>query len=141
MGLLKDMDLYFSYSKTLKENRGEIKKKFGMRIDNASRLYTVLNIPEDLFEEPYNIRTGDIDTIAENYIKEFVKQLSEYLNSKGLAELYGFDREEPIKKVDKYSYLIVVSYKRLDSRKLLRNIYIASTIAVISIISTFFTFF
>ena len=41
-----------------------------MRIDNADRLYTVLNIPTNLVEEPYNLRKDDIDKIAQNYIRD-----------------------------------------------------------------------
>ena len=92
-----------------------------MRIDNADRLYTVLNIPTNLVEEPYNLRKDDIDKIAQNYIRDYINELSQFLNSIGLSEIYDF--YEPIKKVDKYSYLIVIGYKQLDSVEINKIIY------------------
>ena len=92
-----------------------------MRIDNADRLYTVINIPTNLIEEPYNLRKSDVDNIAENYIRDYISELSTYLNSVGLSEMYDF--YEPISKVDKYSYLIIIGYKQVDSVEINRIIY------------------
>jgi effector-binding domain-containing protein len=92
-----------------------------MRIDRADRIYTVLNIPTDLFEEPYNLRKEDIDSIAQKYIKDYISELSKFLNSIGLSEIYDF--YEPVKKVDKYSYLVVIGFRQLDSVDVNRIIY------------------
>ena len=40
---LKKLKLFLSYRKVIKSNKSEILQKFGFRIDNANRLYTVLN--------------------------------------------------------------------------------------------------
>lgn len=121
MSIFKDIRLFFTYSKIIKKNRVNLESQFNIRIDSADRMYTVINIPNNLFEEPYNLRKGDIDLIAENYIKDYVGRLSEYLNQVGLVELYDF--YEPVKKVDKFSYLIVLGYKQLDSVELNKIIY------------------
>jgi hypothetical protein len=138
MGLWKDVNLYFSFTKTLKENEYELEKKFNLRIDNAGRLYTILNIPPELFEEPYNIRKGDIDLISENYIKEFTIQLGQYLDSKGLKELYKFD--EPITKKAKYSYLLVIGFSRVDSRSIMKSIYWLIGLSVFTLLTFLFFF-
>ena len=108
---------------------------FNIRVDNADRLYTVLNIPTNLVEEPYNLRKADVDIIAQNYIRDYISDLSNYLNSIGIAELYDF--YEPIKKVDKYSYLIVIGYKQLDSVEINKILYriIIPTLIVVGLIS------
>lgn len=121
MGIFKDLKLFFSYRKAIKKNRVNLESQFFIRIDNADRMYTVLNIPTNLVEEPYNFRKEDVDLIAQNYIRQYVSELSTYLNSIGLSELYDF--YEPIKKVDKYSYLIVLGYKQLDSVEINKIIY------------------
>jgi hypothetical protein len=139
MGLWKDIKLYFTYARIVRENEEEIEQKFNMRVDNAARLYTVLNIPVELFDEPYNVRKADIDTISKKYIQEFITQLSGYLDSKELKELYGFDQN--IEKKDKYSYLVVIGYKRLDSRSLLKTIYGLSGFLLIGLIVSFFLLF
>lgn len=113
MGLLQDLKLYYGYKKTLKENKDGLLSKFNIKIDNADRMYTVVNLPQDFFEEPYNLRKSDIDLVAEQYIKEYISKLSEYLDSIGLREMYGY--YESTQKVEKYSYLIVIGFKNINS--------------------------
>jgi hypothetical protein len=121
MSIIKDLQLFFSYKSILSKNKVRLNGDFNIRIDNADRMYTIVNIPTNLVEEPYNIRKSDVDIIAENYIRDYISNLSTFLNSIGLVELYDF--YEPIKKVDKYSYLIVIGYKNLDSVELNKVIY------------------
>ena len=117
---LKKLKLFLSYRKIIKSNKSEILQKFGFRIDNANRLYTVLNIPEELVGEAYSLKKSDIDTISQNFIREFAKETSTFLNSKGLGEL--FDIYE-VKKVDKYSYLIVIGFSLFKSNKFYNRLY------------------
>ena len=121
MGIFKDLSLFFNYRKIINKSKVNLEGQFNIRIDNADRMYTVLNIPTNLVEEPYNLRKGDVDIIAQNYIRDYVSELSTYLNSIGISELYDF--YQPIKKVDKYSYLIVIGYKQLDSVEINKIIY------------------
>lgn len=113
MNFIKNYNLYRYYKRFLRRNRVELESNFNLRKDRADRLYTVVNIPEEFFEEPYNLRTSDIDSISEKYIREYIKKISIYFNSNGLNELYDF--YEPIKKVSKYSYLIVIGFKPFDT--------------------------
>jgi hypothetical protein len=113
MNIFKKIRLYREYKSAIKSNRVRLESDFGIRIDRANRIYTVLNVPEESFGEPYNLRKSDIDTISERFIREYVSKLSTFLNEIGLSELYDF--YEPIKKVDKYSYLIIFGYKPFNS--------------------------
>jgi disulfide oxidoreductase YuzD len=79
---LKKLKLFLSYRKIIKSNKSEILQKFGFRIDNANRLYTVLNVPEELVGEAYSLKKSDIDTISQNFIREFAKETSTFLNTK-----------------------------------------------------------
>ena len=134
MGIFKDLRLFYSYKKEIKKNRVQLESQFFIRIDNADRMYTVLNVPTNLVDEPYNLRKEDIDLISQNYIKEYISELSKYLNSIGVSEMYDF--YEPIKKVDKYSYLIVLGFKQLDSVEINKIMYrvLITTISVLSLI-------
>ena len=138
MGIFKDLRLFFSYKSAINKNKVRLEGDFNMRIDNADRMYTVLNIPTNLVEEPYNLRKDDIDRISQNYIRDYINELSTFLNSIGISELYDF--YEPIKKVDKYSYLIVIGYKQLDSVEINKIIYriLLPVISVMGLIT--FTF-
>jgi hypothetical protein len=138
--MFKKIRLYNSFKKTLSLNRVTLEGDFNARIDKAYRIYTVVNIPDESFGEPYNLRKSDIDSISETYIREYLSKISNYLNSIGLSELYDF--YEPIKKVDKYSYLIVLGFKPFNSVRYnnliwLRIIPILSIVSIISLIIYF----
>ena len=115
MTLFRKLKLFWQYCKIIKSNRVVLEGDYKIRIDKAHRIYTVLNVPESNFGEPYNLRTADIDTISQAYLREYISRLSDFLNSCGLSELYDF--YEPIKKVEKYSYLIVIGFKPFNSVK------------------------
>lgn len=138
ISIFKKIKLFNSFKKTLDENRSELELKFKVRLDNAYRLYTVINVPEDLIGEAYSLKKSDIDKISENYVKKYSNELGNYLNSKGLSELYKFYK---IDKVGKYSYLIVFGFSLFKSNKYYNNIYY-KLIPFIVILSTilFFVF-
>jgi hypothetical protein len=106
----------------LRENYVRLTGDFNIKIDRASRLYTIINIPEDLFEDAYNIRKQDIEAISQTYVRDYINKLSGYLNSIGLSEIYDF--YEPVKRVDKYSYLVVIGFKPFNSVKYNTIIYL-----------------
>ena len=133
---LKKLRLFLSYRKIIKSNKTEIQQKFGFRIDNANRLYTVLNIPEELVGDAYSLKKSDIDTISQNFIREFIKETSTLLNSKGLGELFDI---YDVKKVDKYSYLIIIGFSLFKSNKFYNRLYYVF-IPSILILSTILTF-
>ena len=132
--LFKRMKLFRLYRNTIKSNRNELEQKFGVRIDRAFRIYTVLNIPEELIGEAYVLKKTDVDRIAESYIKEFTRKLSDYLNSKGLGELYDY---YSLNKVDKYSWHLVMGFSLFRSNEWYDKLYfryipIGSIIALIT---------
>ena len=107
ISLYKKIKIFREFKKILILNNTEIEQVFGARIDNAYRIYNVLNIPLEIIGEPYNLRKSDLDKLAETSIKEYTNKISEYLDSKNLREMYDFYE---IKKVDKYSYLVVLGF-------------------------------
>ncbi len=107
ISLYKKIKIFSEFKRILKLNKTELEQVFGARIDNAYRIYNVLNIPAEVIGEPYNLRKSDIDKVAETSIKEYTVKISEFLDSKGLKEMYDFYE---IKKVDKYSYLVVLGF-------------------------------
>ena len=63
--LFKRLKLFFLYRSTIKKNLLTLNSSFNLRKDLSNRLYTVINVPVENFDEPYNIRTSDINAIAE----------------------------------------------------------------------------
>lgn len=134
MSFLKKLKLFGFYRKSIKSNRNELEQKFGVRIDRAYRIYTVLNIPEEVIGEAYVLKKSDIDRIAEAYIKDFSKELGVFLNSKGLSELYDY---YSLNKVDKYSWHLVMGFSLFRTNEWYDNLYfryipIGSVIALIA---------
>ena len=125
---IKKIQLFLNFRKTLKKSEKELEDKFKARIDSASRIYTVINLPPEVIEEPYNLRKEDIDKLAKSYIKDYSNILSSFLNSKNLMELYDY---YDVKKVEKYSYLVIFGFSLFDSAKFLRNLYISLSIFLI----------
>ncbi len=136
ISFFKKISLFNSYKKVIKNNKLELANYLNLRIDNADRLYTVLNIPKELIGEEYSLKKADIDKISENYIREFISETSKFLVSKGLNELYSI---YDIKKVDKYSYLIVIGFSLFKSNEFYNNLYykFTPTLVILGIIAYF----
>jgi hypothetical protein len=120
VSFFKKLKLFLNYKKIVKQNKLELERSLNIRVDNAQRLYTVLNVPEELIGEAYSLKKSDIDRISETYIREYIFEVSKLLNTKGLMELF---RTYEIKKVDKYSYLIVIGFSLIETPKLYNNLY------------------
>jgi len=119
ISFLKKLTLFSLYKKTLKLNKVRLERELNVRIDSAYRLYTVLNIPEELYGE-FTLKKSDIDKISENYIREYTFEVSKFLKSIGLSELF---ESYEVKKVDKYSYLIVIGFSLFRSNVFYNNLY------------------
>lgn len=133
---IRKISLFREYKKVLSSISREMETRYGLRIDKAHRLYTVLNIPEELIGEAYGLKKSDIDRISENYIREFLSEISKVLNEKGMSELYSVYE---VKKVDKYSYLIVMGFSLFKTNEYYDRLYLGiipavSIAAVIGII-------
>lgn len=141
VSFFKKVSLFREYRKIIKSIERDLEVNFGARIDNAFRIYTVVNIPENLIEEPYNLRKSDIDNLAKTFMKDYSIQLSRFLNEKGLIELYdSYD----VEKVDKYSYLMIFGFSLFNSQKFYRNLYLfyiyLSVLTFIGLLTYFLNF-
>ena len=133
ISFIKKIKLYLEYRKNIFKIENELLSNFNIKIDKAARLYTVMNIPPNLIEEPYNIRKADVDAIATLYIKTFSGKLADFLNTKGLYELYTFYDSS---KIGEYSYLLIYGFSLFKSDKFLLKLY-----KYVSIILLFFILF
>ena len=120
VSIFRKLKLFYEYRRIVKSKIKDLEGKFFIRLDKADRLYTVLNIPDDLIGEAYSLKKSDIDQISENYIKQYYKDLGENLNLLGLKELFTTYKVE---KVGKYSYLIVIGYSLFRSHKYYNTLY------------------
>lgn len=135
ISFLRKLKLFSVFKRTVNKNKIELEQTLNIRVDDAFRLYTVLNIPQELIGEAYDLKKSDIDRISDNYIREYTSNLAKFLNSKGLSELYTFYDS---KKVDKYSYLIVVGFALFKTDKYYNNLYYKVIPAILVIIALLF---
>ena len=135
ISFFKKLSLFSFYKKTIKQNKVRLERELNVRIDSAQRLYTVLNIPEELYGE-FTLKKSDIDKISENYIREYIFEVSKFLKTIGLSELF---ESYEVKKVDKYSYLLVIGFSLFRSNVFYNNLYykFLPTLVVLSIITYF----
>ena len=136
ISFFKKLQLFLSYRKIVKENKIALERDLNIRIDKAYRLYTVLNVPEELIGEAYSLKKSDIDRISETYIREYSGEVSRFLNSRGLFELF---RSYEVRKVDKYSYLIVIGFSLLQTNELYDKFYfrVIPIVTLLTIIAYF----
>ena len=136
ISFFKKIRLFSFYKKIIKQNKVRLERELNIRIDSAYRLYTVLNIPEELYGE-FTLKKSDIDKISENYIREYIFEVSKFLRSIGLNELF---ESYEVKKVDKYSYLLVIGFSLFRSNVFYNNLYykFLPILGVVSIIAYFF---
>jgi len=106
--------LYLQYRKNLVSNKSLLENA-GLRIDRVKRIYTVVNVPENLFDDVYGMKTSDINRVSQSYITDKVREISKILNGIQLTELYKLYET---KKVDRYSYLLVIGFSLFDTKKL-----------------------
>ena len=135
ISFFKKLSLLSYYKKTIKLNKINLERELNIRIDSAFRLYTVLNIPEQLYGE-FTLKKSDIDKVSESYIKEYMFEFSKSLRGMGLNELF---ESYEVKKVSKYSYLLVVGFSLFRSNVFYNNLYykFLPALVIVSIISYF----
>ena len=119
ISFFKKLSLFSYYKKIVRKNKVKLERELNIRIDSAQRLYTVLNIPEELFGE-FTLKKSDIDKISESYIREYMFEVSKSLREIGLSELF---ESYEIKKVDKYSYLLVIGFSLFRTNVFYNNLY------------------
>ena len=136
--MLKKLRLFFVWRKVINQNKALIENKFKLRKDLACRLYTVVNVPEELVGDAYSLRKGDIELITKNYVESYTQEVSKWLNENGLQELYKIYE---IKKVDKYSWLIVMGFSLFRTQTFYNRLYfIGIPLFLLSIILLLFIF-
>ena len=118
--MFKKFRLFLYWRKIINNNRSLIKNKFSLRKDFACRLYTVINVPEELVGDSYSLRKSDIDTITKNYVESYTQDVSKWFNENGLTELY---RVYEIRKVEKYSWLLVLGFSQFETNKFYNRLY------------------
>lgn len=107
ISLLKKIKLYNQYRKIIRNNREILSgPSLNLRVDRVSRLYTVINMPEDV--KTYGT------SLTEKYIKDYITQADTKFNEMGLGELVGI---LDMNKIDETNYLVVFGFSLMNTVK------------------------
>ena len=61
ISIFKKIKLFSIFKKIVNQNKVELEQTLNIRIDDAFRLYTVLNIPQEFIGEAYDLKKSDIE--------------------------------------------------------------------------------
>lgn len=102
--LYKDIKIWYKYAKVTraKENQKRLNEK-GLRVDMLGRLYTVVNIPDEMVNYP-NI---------EMWVMQQLSPFNEVLIELGIAD-YSYPEIQKIEAKDANAYLVVM-YPELNN--------------------------
>lgn len=107
VSLFKKIRLYRQYIKALKKNKDKLRdSKINLRVDRIHRLYTVINMPEDVKTYGTNL--------TEKYIKEYIQRVDPIFTEMGMGELIGILKMD---KIDETNYLIVFGFSLMNTAK------------------------
>ncbi|CAG7579885.1 MAG: hypothetical protein SLAVMIC_00143 [uncultured marine phage] len=125
ISLYKRLKLYNQYRKIIRDNRDKFASvNINLRVDRVNRLYTVLNMDDDV--KTYGT------SLTEKYIKEYITSVDSIFAQMGLSELVGILE---ITKLDETNYLIVFGFSLMDTAKLARRTIVFSSITLLIILS------
>lgn len=118
--LYRSIKFYFHYRRVILKNKAFLKQKFNIDVDWVNRLYTVVNVPDEDLEPPYNVRKADIDLLSKRYIDEYIKELNRWFSNNGLKE---FVEMYDYQKLDKFSHLFVIGYSMFRTNRVANFFY------------------
>ncbi len=112
MTFFKRFRLFLHYRKLLKRNYDVLSHpKYNLRVDWVNRIYTVVNLPEDVKTYGTNL--------AQKYISEYINEVDKLFVNMGISEYVGI---LDIKQETDLDYAIVFGFKFLDSAKFANRI-------------------
>lgn len=112
VGFLKSVKLFFIYRKLIKNNYDSIhNKKHNLRVDYVNRIYTVVNLPDDV--KKYG------NKLAQKYISEYINDVDKLFLEIGISEYVGI---LDIKQEDELDYVIVFGFKFFNTAKMANKI-------------------
>lgn len=126
--LWNKIKFYFIFRKIIKKNLPRLNGQFNLRKDNVNRLYTVLNLPEDV-----TIYGKDL---IDKYITKYVSDVNSFCKEIGINELIAILDSQ---RIDSTNYLLVFGYAGFNTAKVAnRIIYSSIFIIIASLIYYFF---
>lgn len=113
--------LFFKYRKIIKANQEVLSNPtVSLKIDWINRLYTVLNLNDDV--KQFGVE------LTQTYIKKYLADNDKVFNSIGLQELVGI---YDVQKIDETNYLIVFGYSLINTKKFTNRFIISLIITIV----------
>jgi len=124
--LWNKIKFYFIYKNTISKNLPRLNGQFNLRKDRVNRLYTVLNLPEDV-----TIYGKDL---IDKYIAKYVSEVNSFCKEIGINELIAILDSQ---RIDSTNYLMVFGYAGFNTAKVANRILISSILIALGVLSYF----
>ena len=125
----KRLKLFIDYIILINRNRERISDKstgLNLRIDNAYRIYTVYNCPEEVSK--YGTK------LAEKYIKEYIGKVDKLFMKLEIIEFMGIRNIQQVSELD---FLVVFGFKGFNTAKFFNRV-ISSTLLILASLLIYF---
>lgn len=126
--LWNKIKFYFIYRRIVKKNLPRLNVQFNLRKDNVSRLYTVLNLPEDV--------TIYGKELVDKYITKYVADINTFCKEIGINELIAILDSQ---RIDSTNYLLVFGYAGFNTAKIANRLIYLSVTSIL-VIGAYFLF-
>ncbi len=123
INLIKDIRLWFRFAKIAKQNKAYLEKN-NLRVDWIGRIYTVINLPEE-------IANGN-EYMHEAWVLQNLKPYTQVLLEMGIAD-YSYPSVEKIDKPNTSAFLVIIypEAETLTFWRLFSNLFIWSLVFIL----------
>lgn len=101
----KKIKLFLIYRRIVKKNINELYKEgYRIRVDDIYRLYTVVNLPDDV--KDYG------SELTQKYLTDYINKVDNLFLKLGISEYVGIG---DIRKENELSYVVIFNFKFFDT--------------------------
>lgn len=135
--MFKSILNYIRYRRFIKDNKEELIKEFGVKIDNLYRLGSRISIPESRISVLREYKNSELDIYKslDAEVKKQIGKLDRYFMQKNVVEYVGISSVE---RVDQNLVILIISYRLLNVIKLANASRIMYIISLLSLFAGFF---
>lgn len=111
--MLKKLYLFYIYSRIIRKNEAVFESDvFRLRRDMLQRLYTVINLPQDILSDKYSMGAEEL--------RIYVHKVNQEMKRLGIMELVKLGRTQQI---DDYNVFVQFEFKLFDVEKTANNLF------------------
>lgn len=125
MNFIKKIRLYLTYKRIIKKHKKTLAKKgYEIDVDYIGRMYTVVNLPQDVVDYGHDL--------AQSHIQKYIQKVDSLFFKIGLNEYVGI---YDIRREGDLDYVVIFGFKFLDMVRVINNLITFLFIALVGFFS------